>query len=459
MGRCASPLAVVWMMVLLVLLGKACPAPAAARPPLRAATFRCDVTPPAGQPVIWNVPVTKVLDRLWAKGIILQQGDERYVLCALDWCELCNDSDLWLRRKLAEAAGTTIDRVAVHTVHQHAAPYADQRAHRYLDEAPQPVLRLSDEFLNGMADSLGQAAREALGRMSDFDRIGTSQAKVDRIASTRRLRNPAGGITTRYSSGAKNPALANAPEGDIDPFLKTITLAKGDRPLARLHFYATHPQTFACDGRASSDFAGIAREAMEKQEGVFQIYLTGCSGDVTAGKYSDGSDASRASLAGRLLEAMKASAAATRWQAAERLDWRSVELRLTPREEPRYSRDALLASIRNPKAAPYIRVYESAIRLAFIERQDRPLRVDALSVGDVTIVQLPGEPMLEFQRFAQGLRPERFVAVAGYFDCGPGYICTDQAFKEGGYEPTAASAGIGTEARLKAAIRQSLGGR
>jgi hypothetical protein len=65
--------------------------------------------------------------------------------------------------------------------------------------------------------------------------------------------------------------------------------------------------------------------------------------------------------------------------------------------------------------------------------------------------------MLEFQKYAQRLRPDRFVAVAGYFDCGPGYICTDAAFVEGGYEPTAANAGIGSEGKLKTAIRDVIG--
>ena len=35
--------------------------------------------------------------------------------------------------------------------------------------------------------------------------------------------------------------------------LRTITLASDGRPLVRLHYYATHPQTFCCDGRVSGD--------------------------------------------------------------------------------------------------------------------------------------------------------------------------------------------------------------
>jgi hypothetical protein len=65
--------------------------------------------------------------------------------------------------------------------------------------------------------------------------------------------------------------------------------------------------------------------------------------------------------------------------------------------------------------------------------------------------------MLEFQLFAQHAKPCDFVAVAGYGDCGPAYLCTDQAFAEGGYEPSAANTGPGSEAPLKNAIQGLLG--
>jgi hypothetical protein len=75
----------------------------------------------------------------------------------------------------------------------------------------------------------------------------------------------------------------------------------------------------------------------------------------------------------------------------------------------------------------------------------------------IHIVHLPGEPMLEFQLYAQRQRPEAFIAVAGYGDGCTTYICTDQAFAEGAYEPRAAAVARGSEEILKTAIRQLLG--
>ena len=56
------------------------------------------------------------------------------------------------------------------------------------------------------------------------------------------------------------------------------------------------------------------------------------------------------------------------------------------------------------------------------------------------MLHLPGEPFIEYQLAAQKLRKDTFVCVAGYGDGGPGYIPTDKAFLEGGYEPTVALA-------------------
>jgi dienelactone hydrolase len=48
------------------------------------------------------------------------------------------------------------------------------------------------------------------------------------------------------------------------------------------------------------------------------------------------------------------------------------------------------------------------------------------------------------------------VAVAAYGEGGPGYICTDAALNEGGYEPTESRVGPPSEFRLKAAIAKLL---
>src|ERR1035437_3167168 len=340
----------------------------AAAAPLRVATFRCDVTPWPGEALVWTAKLVKVEEPLLAKGIVLEDGTNRYVLCAIDWCLLANDSELSFRKALATAAGTDPVRVAVQCIHQHAAPYADEGAHRLLDAAPTPLPHLSPKYLDAVRALLAGAAQEAVTHLEPFDRVGIGQAKVERVASARRIRDEKGQMLTHWSSSAKDPKMAAAPEGPIDPWLKTITLARGNKPLVRLHYYATHPQTFCCDGRASADFVGLAREAVERQDKVFQIYFTGCSGDVTAGKYSDGSPQAQAELAQRLKAGMLASIAKTRYAPAKQLVWRTQLVALPLRGAKDQVTAQSRAWLEKPGQADSLRVYEGAMRLSFIER-------------------------------------------------------------------------------------------
>ncbi|MBM3334877.1 hypothetical protein FJY63_09470 [Candidatus Sumerlaeota bacterium] len=424
-------------------------------PPLRMATFRCDVTVPLGEPLIWITPAVRIDDPQWAKGIVLDDGKARYVMCVLDWCGVCDGTELFLRNKIASAAQTDPLRVAVHCVHQHTAPYIDTDAFKLLESLPKPPLRTSEKFLNRVAGSLAEAVEKAVGQLEPFDHIGTGQAKVERVASGRRLHGADGKIVVRGSAGGKDPKLAAAPEDRIDPMLKTISFARGSRPLARLHYYACHPQTHQLDGVVSADFVGMAREAMEEKEKVAQIYFNGCGGDVTVGKYNDGSLEARNGLQQRLQAAMEAAISSTQWAPAERLEWRTFPLTLPPQDDPRYSAATCRERLNNPDKRGDDDLYRSAIVVAFSERS-RPLHLSSLTIGKTHIIHLPGECLLEFQLYAQRLRPKEFVAVAAYGDLGTGYICPDQAIDEGGYEPTASRVGRGSEALLKKAIRDLL---
>ncbi|NUQ64585.1 MAG: hypothetical protein HUU20_19130 [Pirellulales bacterium] len=444
-------MAAISCMVPTVLLADGSPVPT-----VRLATFRCDVTPPLGGRFAggWMQPLTKLEAPLWAKGIVLEDEHGRYVLCALDWCALSGLAHTVFCRELAEAAGTEISRVAVQSVHQHTAPYVDGDAQALLDQAERPPTYADLKSLEALAERLGTAVKEALGKMQPVDRIGTGESRAERIAATRRVLGPDGKVRVRWSS-CTDPELRAAPEGDIDPMLKSITFARGDKPLVRLHYYATHPQTGGGDGWVGIDFVGDARERLERQEGVMQIYFTGCAGDVTAGKYNDGSPQARQELAERLLAAMRASIAATKTAPITAVAWRTLPLALPARTDAGFTLEENRAVLANPKSPGPARV-DAASRVAFHERSGRPIQLSVLEIGAVRVLHLPGEPMVEFQQFAQKAAPGCFVAVAGYGDGATGYLCTEESYAQGGYEPTATLVAPNGETVLKGAIRQLL---
>jgi dienelactone hydrolase len=433
----------------------------AAEGKLAAAAFSCDVTPPVGHPLCggWIQPLEAVDDPLLAKGLVVADGRTRYVICALDWCLVQTEACDAFREKLAAALEIPASQVSLHTVHQHNAPIADVYAQRLLDALPSAPAHLDLEFMRQVTDRVAASARAARGKLRPLTHIGFASNRVDRFASNRRVRLADGAIHPRFSS-TKDQTLQAAPEGLIDPWLRTVTFFSGDQPLARLHYYATHPQSFYGDGRATSDTAGLARERLEREEGVPQIYLTGCGGNITAGKYNDGSPVARAGLTDRLYAAMKSSLANTERAPIRSAKWKTAKVRLAMRMEPEWRDDQSRITMADTSASAVARL-SAALNLAWSERvRTRPeVELTRLDLGPVSLLGLPAEAFLEYQLYAQSLRPGGFVAVAAYGEGGPGYICTDGAIAEGGYEPTDARVGPPSEFRLKAAIAELLAGR
>jgi len=153
---------------------------------------------------------------------------------------------------------------------------------------------------------------------------------------------------------------------------------------------------------------------------------------------------------------MTASVAATKLMPLGKLCWRKVEVLMPAKIDTKHDKGKNLAIVADPKAKDQERVW-AASRIACGERLAKPIELCSLQIGDVHIVHLPGEPMLEFQMYAQRTLPEKFVAVAGYGMGTPCYICTEASFKEGGYEPGASAVQPQSEGLLKTAIRGMLG--
>jgi hypothetical protein len=410
-------------------------------PATHLAHFRCDVTPPIGHPLCggWIEPARAVDDPLRAVGVVLLGPEAPVVLCAVDWCGLRNDAHLAWQQALAKAAHTTPERVAVHCVHPHNAPFADLEAQRLLAATAGAPPSLDRKFFDRAVATAADTVKAALARTAAVSHIGIGQARVEKVASTRRLLGEGKVKAIRYSS-TKDPRLHAAPEGLIDPWLKTLSFWDGKRALAALHYYATHPMSYYGDGRVTSDFCGLARDKCAAEEpGVAQAYFTGCAGNITAGKYNDGSRANRPVLRDRIHAAIKAAWKATERHALTNWEWRIEPVKLAPRKEKSFGAEASTRVLKDPKASKAARG-NAAFQLAWLKRINRPIELTCLDLGKALVLHLPGEPFVEYQLAAQRLRKDAFVCVAGYGDGGPGYVPTDRAYIEGGYEPTVALA-------------------
>jgi hypothetical protein len=403
--------------------------------PLTLSHFRCDVTPPLGHPLCggWITPATEVVDRQWANGVILRGEGPPIVVVAVDWCEIRNAGhDAWLRA-IAEAVGTPVSRVAVQCVHPHDAVFADPVAERLLQEQGASGTSLDLAFFDRTVAAVAEAARAAGGQEETVTHVGTGQARVHEVASNRRIKGPDGKVGPMRGSSCRDEALRAAPEGLIDPYLKTIGFWNGDRLLAALHTYATHPMSYYGRGGVSRDFCGLARDQIAAEVGGRHLYLTGGAGNIGAGKYNDGSPEMRPILTERVLSAMREALANTRKQPLERVAWTTLPVCLPTRAE---FTEAHYRELLEDASATHLDRCRGASGLSWLSRvsAEHAIEFACLSLNDARLLYLPGEPFVEYQLHAQRARPDRFVALAGYGDCGPGYLPTAAAYAEGGYE-------------------------
>ena len=102
---------------------------------MKIATFDVDATPPVGSMMAYDKVVRQDDLPLRCRGVVLLGAGEPIVLCALDWIGIANEGQDVFKEALAKAAGTSSERVAVHTLHQHDAPDCDFLAERLLKEA------------------------------------------------------------------------------------------------------------------------------------------------------------------------------------------------------------------------------------------------------------------------------------------------------------------------------------
>jgi hypothetical protein len=431
--------------------------------PLRVACFQADITPPLGSPLCCGLvkPAKEIVTPLTARGVILLGAGQPIVLCALDWAGIANESYDTFREEIAQATGTTRDRVALHALHPHDAPGSDFSAERLLAK-----YGLGGRMSNAEADRqalrrIAEAAKRALAAAQPVTQVGFGAGRVERVASNRRLLDPEGRlvVATRYGA-CRDPKIIAAPEGVIDPLVRLVSFWNGDTPVAVLTYYASHPHSYYGQGEVNWEFVGAARELREKAlPGVPHIHFCGAGGNVAAGKYNDGSRENRPVLAHRLAEGMRLA-----WESqkkiplrAEAVDWRVAPVTLPARDpggEP-----GLVAKLADPAQPERDRI-AAGRDVTFLRRMSGGYKIpiSCLSLGDARVLHMPGELFVEYQLAAQAMRPERFVAMAAYGDYGPGYIGTEASYAQGGYETSAASRTTPqADQVLTEAVRQVMG--
>jgi hypothetical protein len=410
----------------------------AAEERLKIAVFEADVTPPLGAPLCDSLvpPAKEIVDKLLARGVVLLSADKPIVLCALDWVGTGNSGYDQFRGALANAAGTTPERVAVHCLHQHDAPGCDFAADELLIPHGLGNKLFDVPFARTAIQRTADALKASLANARVVTEVGYGKGKVEQVASNRRVLGSDGKVKYVRFSSTKDEQIRAEPEGIIDPFVHLLSFWNGDKPVVSLTYYATHPQSYYGQGGVSCDFPGLARGLRDKEQPeVFHVHFDGAGGNVTAGKYNDGAPENRPVLARRLADGMKAAFEGTKKYPikASKVSWKVNPVSLPVAAHLDIA--ALRQTIADEKAELKARL-RAARDLAWAARPAAGFKIDisCLTLGPIAVLHMPGELFVEYQLAAQKMRPDAPVLMAAYGDYGPGYIGLAHSYSQGGYE-------------------------
>jgi hypothetical protein len=373
---------------------------------LRAGADRTEITPPLTVGILMSsveqrwAPFEGVRTPLYARCVVLEQGGRRVALVSL---ELLGLSDRAVggyaafKARVAAAAGHGFmaNDVILTSTHTHSSPSSLGLTDLY--RTPQ-----FQNWLDTLVQQIGRAIEQALIRAVPC-RLAVGLTEVAGLAIHRRI-HTVDGIVLSHPPPPPEKVLSRA--GAIDPGVRVgAFLDTHDRPVALIVNATCHPVYEMCIPQVSGDYPGEMSAALEQEHpGAVALFLNGAAGNINPPTVSSGAE--EAGRHGRRL------AAAVEGLLAQ----------LRPVEEP------ALALARGS--------VDIAARTVTGEAAAAPLHVElaALRVGDARFLFIPGEPFVETGLAVYAASPDRFTVVAGYAEDWIGYIPTDEALAEGGYE-------------------------
>lgn len=433
---------------------------------LRAGAAEVDITPPIramlGGAFQLRRQVESVLDPLFARALVLDLDGRRVCIVTLDVCILNEPYASRIRRRIGEALDIAPEAIMVHALQDHSAPSMGP----FILSSRFPVppefewLRGGDgAFAERATAGAIEAAIEA-GRRLEPVVMGFGSGIEGRIAHNRRAvaANGRVGMPWWRVGWAGKPYPPGGPfrylEGPIDP---EVGVASFRRPsgkiVALLLHYTCHPVNLFSlpELTVSADWPGAWCREMRALAGAdcVPLVINGCCGNVNPFDPFDPDYRPDHLRMGRLLaETAGKVLRDLDYATPDRFDWRltriDLPLRQAPPEELRKAEALLRAhpEPQTPRGTPdevtLDWIYAALMKDFADELIDlgptMAYEVQALRVGDLALLGLPGEPFTEGALAIKMQSPARRTFIAHCTTHYAGYLPTREAYARGGHE-------------------------
>ena len=394
---------------------------------LRAGVAKVDITPPAGVPM-WGYTLrdsTGTLDPLYARVLVLEVGEKRLALVALDLGR-CFGHDSLQRLRAAVRESSGISYVLAVASHTHSAPVVQDT---YRNGTPAWETADLEKIAKAIEDAHQHAFEARLG----------SGYGVAYIGHNRHRANPDGTVTWFEH----NPT--QIPTAPVDPTVSVLRVDTADgRPLAVLVNYSCHPVVFGPDNtQYSADYPEVMTKTVEQAMGGQPLcfFLQGAPGDINpyyaviplkenAVQRRDWTGEKLGEEAARVAKEIRTEAVAE-----PSLDFAEDMLAFHFRWNVEKFRKAVLGSSEiDPRG--FDAYYPSTQSV-----QELPVATVLIN-RSIALMGVPGEPFVDFQMNWRARCPVSDCFFLGYANGYFGYFPTIRAATEGGYGAASGSTWI-----------------
>lgn len=411
---------------------------------LKAGTSIIDISPEKGIELAgyphFSRHNTGINDPLFASSIILDNGKEIIALIAMDLLFFSRKYVKEVRQRIQKETSIPGSNIFTSVSHTHSGPWAAGRLDK---EALESGLDVDIDYIENLKDKIVKLVIDSYSNMFDAS-IGLGFIVCG----------------SREGIGGNR----RDPDGPADPRLWTVAVKDKRKSLrAVLVKYALHPTVIHEDSTlVTADYPGYLREYLKKKEpGMNLLFMQGTSGDQSTRYFRQSQDFGEVKRVGYTMgECVHESIRQIDFKEEIKLGVISKEIDLPlktlpteeeakvaaqktifewkrlKREDAQYLeiQNAYLKSLGAENTLGYIRLKKRGIPIS-LEADELPAEVQVLAIGDTRIVGIPGEIFVEFGLDIQKRSPyEKTIVVELANGCLPGYVCTAEAIKEGGYE-------------------------
>jgi hypothetical protein len=386
---------------------------AATTPTLLAGAARQDITPPLEVGLLMSsvdgrwAPFKDVRRPLHARAIVLQDSshDSRtagrpIALVSLDLLTLSGKAlggfhEFKLRISSASGDCVLPENIILACTHTHTAPESGAITDLFRTDA---FVRWIDMLIEQIGRAIGDAAASMKRCHVSY---GASMAPG--LGIHRRFKT-ANGIMMSHPEPPEEIVISR--DGAVDDSVNVLSFRdEANRLMAVLVNATCHPVYEMCAPRVSPDYPGELTAAIEEEHpGSIALFFNGAAGNINPKHVSAGPDAAREHAARLML---------------------SVE-------------DALNESRSMPSPTLAIRRQAFSLPSRLPNGRDVGVQISAkvtgVRIGRAALMFLPGEPFVETGLALKQASPLEFTGVVGFSEETVGYVPTEEAFEEGGYE-------------------------